>query len=145
MLSAGMTFRSCLGAMEQALRSRLSTPSWPGLRSCLLRLGCETIFELQMRVALVPIEAVRASGFDVRVARFAPSPDVSYTMFTGGGLAWAEQQMKAGQFALTLAGPETRPDLSGLSRRFSEIKSERGVVLSLIILPRAEGDPAAFD
>src|SRR3954471_21926832 len=45
--------------------------------------------ELQMRVALVPIEAVRASGFDVRVARFAPSPDVSYAMFTGGGLAWA--------------------------------------------------------
>jgi Protein of unknown function (DUF3095) len=100
--------------------------------------------ELQMRVALVPIEAVRASGFDVRVARFAPSPDVSYAMFTGGGLAWAERQMKAGQFALTLAGPETRPDLSGLSCRFSEIRAERGVILSLIILP-SEGDPAAFD
>src|SRR3954466_10194996 len=100
--------------------------------------------ELQMRVALIPIEAVRASGFDVRVARFAPSPDVSYAMFTGGGLAWAEQQMKAGQFAVPLSGMETRPDLSGLSCRFSEIKAERGVMLSLIILPHLEGDPAAF-
>jgi hypothetical protein len=100
--------------------------------------------ELQMRVALVPIEAVRANGFDVRVARFAPSPDVSYAMFTGGGLAWAEQQMKAGQFAVPLSGMETRPDLSGLSCRFSEIKAERGVMLSLIILPHLEGDPVAF-
>src|SRR3954453_23420518 len=100
--------------------------------------------ELQMRVALLPIEAVRANGFDVRVDRFAPSPDVTYAMFTGGGLAWAERQMKAGQFALALAGPETRPDLSGLSCRFSEIRAERGVILSLIILP-SEGDPAAFD
>jgi DUF3095 family protein len=28
--------------------------------------------ELQMRVALIPIEAVRANGFDVRADRFAP-------------------------------------------------------------------------
>jgi hypothetical protein len=101
--------------------------------------------ELQMRVALVPIEAVRASGFDVRVARFAPSPDASYAMFTGGGLAWAEQQMKAGQFSVPLSGMETRPDLNGLSCRFSEIKAERGVILSLIILPCAESDPAVFN
>ena len=100
--------------------------------------------ELQMRVALVPIEAVRANGFDVRIARFAPSPDVTYAMFTGGGLAWAEQQMKAGQFAVTLSSAQTHPDLNGLSCRFSEIKAERGVILSLIILPCAEGDPAAF-
>ena len=64
-----------------------------------------------MRVALVPIEAVRANGFDVRVARFAPSPDVSYAMFTGGGLAWAEQQMKAGQFAVPLC-PVWKPVLT---------------------------------
>src|SRR4051794_11154243 len=46
--------------------------------------------DLDMRVALVPLETIRAKGLDVRVARFAPSPDVSYAMFTGGGLAWAE-------------------------------------------------------
>src|SRR3954470_15967498 len=56
--------------------------------------------DLEMRIALVPIEFIRAQGFDVRVARFAPSPDVSYAMFAGGGLAYAETQMKAGTFRI---------------------------------------------
>ena len=44
-----------------------------------------------------------------------------------------------------MSGAETRPDLNGLSCRFSEIKAERGVILSLIILPCAESDPAVFN
>src|SRR5258708_2865553 len=36
---------------------------------------------LAMRVALVPVAAVRAQGLDVRVARFGPSPNLSYAMF----------------------------------------------------------------
>src|SRR6202521_138938 len=45
---------------------------------------------LVMRVALVPVAAVRAQGLDVRVARFGPSANLSYAMFSGGGLGWAE-------------------------------------------------------
>lgn len=78
---------------------------------------------MSMRVALVPIGAIRASGFDVRLARFGPSPHVSYAMFTGGGVAWAEQQMKAGLFAVAPARPGVRPDLTGLSCRFAEIRN----------------------
>jgi len=100
--------------------------------------------DLEMRVALVPVDAVRAGGRDVRVARFAPSADVSYAMFTGGGLAWAEQQMKAGAFAIAPAEPGTRPDLSGLSCRFAEIETERGVILSLIVIQAGGGEPGAF-
>lgn len=100
--------------------------------------------DLDLRVALVPIETVRAAGVDVRVARFAPSSDVAYAMFTGGGLAWAEGGMKAGAFAVTPAAPGVRPDLTGLSCRFAEIPSGRGVILSLIVLPNAGGDPGAY-
>jgi Protein of unknown function (DUF3095) len=99
---------------------------------------------LEMRVALVPVEAVRASGQDVRLARFAPSRDVSYAMFTGGGLAWSERQMKAGAFAIPPGEPGTRPDLTGLSCRFSEIGAERGVILSLIVVPARGGEPERF-
>jgi Protein of unknown function (DUF3095) len=99
---------------------------------------------MDMRVALVPIAAVRAAGFDVRVARFAPSPDVSYAMFSGGGLAWAEQQMKAGAYLVAPAAAGVHPNLTGLSCRFDEIQSQRGVVLSLIVIPRPGGDPDAF-
>jgi hypothetical protein len=100
--------------------------------------------DLEMRVALVPLETIRAAGLDVRVARFAPSPDVSYAMFTGGGLAWAEQRMKDGAFAIPPAAPGTRPDLAGLSCRFAEIPAERGVILSLIVLPKPGAAAAAF-
>ena len=99
---------------------------------------------LDLRVALVSIETIRANGVDVRVARFSPSSDVSYAMFTGGGLAWAEGRMKAGDFAVAPAAPGTRPDLKGLSCRFAEIPSERGVILSLIVVPCPDAEPGAY-
>jgi hypothetical protein len=100
--------------------------------------------DLEMRVALVPVETIRAAGLDVRVARFAPSADVSYAMFTGGGLAWAEQRMKDGAFMIPPAPSGTRPNLTGLSCRFAEIPAERGVIVSLIVLPKPGAAPGAF-
>ncbi len=100
--------------------------------------------DLVMRVALVPVAALRAQGFDVRVARFAPSPNLSYAMFSGGGLGWAEAAMKRGEFAVAPAPSGTQPDLSGLSCRFEEIPSVRGVILSVMVVPAKAADPAAF-
>ena len=97
---------------------------------------------LEMRVAMVPVRAIRASGLDIRVARFAPSPDVSYAMFTGGGLGWAEAAIKRGEFAVAPAPPGTAPDLSGLSCRFEEIPSARGLILSVLIVPVDEAGTA---
>lgn len=99
--------------------------------------------DLTMRVALVPISDVRAQGRDVRVARYAPSPHVSYAMFSGGGLAWADAAMKRGEFAIEPAASGAQPDLSGLSCRFSPIPSSRGLILSILVVP-GEDDPAAF-
>lgn len=101
-------------------------------------------FDLQLRIALVPVAVVREAGYDVRVARFAASPDVSYAMFTGGGIAYAEREMKAGTFSLPPAEPGTHPDLTGLSCRFDQIPAERGIILSLIVIPEEGADPAAF-
>src|SRR5437879_1182092 len=90
---------------------------------------------LAMRVALVPVTAVRAQGLDVRVARFGPSPNLYYAMFSGGGLGWAETAMKRGEFAVPVAPSGTQPDLTGLSCRFEEIPSVRGRLLSLLVVP----------
>ena len=100
--------------------------------------------ELTMRVALVPMATIRAQGFDVRIARFAPSPNVSYAMFSGGGLGWAEAAMKRGDFAVAMAPSGMLPDLSGLSCRFEEIPSVRGLILSVLVVPAVGSDPAAF-
>jgi Protein of unknown function (DUF3095) len=100
--------------------------------------------DLSMRVALVPVAVIRAQGLDVRVARFGPSPDLSYAMFSGGGLAFAEAAMKRGEFAVPAAPPGTQPDLSGLSCRFEEMPAMRGVILSVLVQPTRDADPAAY-
>src|SRR6185295_17217693 len=100
--------------------------------------------DLVMRVALVPVSAVRAQGLDVRVARFGPSANLSYAMFSGGGLGWADAAMKRGEFAVPAAAPGTQPDLSGLSCRFEEIPSTRGLILSVLVVPAKGADPFRF-
>jgi len=100
--------------------------------------------DLAMRVALVPVAAVRAQGLDVRVARFGPSPNLSYAMFSGGGLGWAEAAMKRGEFAVEAAPSGTQPDLTGLSCRFEEIPSVRGLILSVLVVPTRNADAGAF-
>jgi hypothetical protein len=100
--------------------------------------------DLAMRVAMVPLAAIRAASLDVRVARFGPSPNLSYAMFSGGGLAFAEAAMKRGDFAVAMAPPGTQPDLSGLSCRFEEMPAVRGLILSVLVVPVQGADPAAF-
>jgi hypothetical protein len=99
---------------------------------------------LAMRVALVPVAAVRAQGLDVRVARFGPSPNLSYAMFSGGGLGWTDAAMKRGEFAIEVAPSGTQPDLTGLSCRFEEIPSARGLILAVLVVPARNADASAF-
>jgi hypothetical protein len=133
----GASFAVAPGDTEIARTALAATAAWAGSE-----LG------LTLRVALIPIAAIRAQGIDVRVARYAPSPNLSYAMFSGGGLAWADTATKRGDFAVTPAppggGPESWPDLSGLSCRFEEFHAAQGVILSLIVLPVPGGDAAAF-
>src|SRR5580700_9625209 len=99
---------------------------------------------LTLRVALIPVAHIRSQGLDVRVARYGPSENLSYAMFAGGGLAWADAAVKRGEFAVTPAPPGTWPDLTGLSCRFQEFPAARGLILSVLIMPAPGADPAAF-
>jgi hypothetical protein len=99
---------------------------------------------LKMRVGMVTMAELRAHGMEVRVARFAPSPHVSYAMFAGGGLGWAESRMKLGDFAVPPAPEGAMPDLTGLSCRFEQIPSQRGVILSVLVVPVPAADVAPF-
>lgn len=92
-------------------------------------------FDMELRVAMVPVAEVRTAGLDVAVARYQPSPGVDYAMFRGGGLSWAETRMKAGAYALPKAPAGTIPDLTGLSCRWSNVKSRNGSILSVVIQP----------
>jgi hypothetical protein len=129
----GASFAVAPADLESARDALAATATW--VRADL---------DLKMRVALVPVSAIRAQGLDVRVARFGPSANLSYAMFSGGGLAWADAAMKRGEFAITESPPGTQPDLSGLSCRFEVIPASRGLILSVLVMPAGVADPSAF-
>jgi hypothetical protein len=100
--------------------------------------------DLTLRAAIVPMAEIRARGFDVRVALFQASEDVSYAMFTGGGASWAEAEMKAGRYAVPPAPSGARPDLTGLSCRWNPIEARHGDIVSIIAVPGEKGAGDAF-
>jgi hypothetical protein len=100
--------------------------------------------DLTLRIGMVTIDAIRAQGLDVRVARYAPSENISIAMFSGGGIAWADAAMKRGAIAVEPAPPGAHPDLSGLSCRYEEIPASRGLVLSLVVAPGPRAQTETF-
>ena len=80
----GASFAVAPDDLERARQALAATAAW-----------VKKDLDLEMRVALVPITAIRAQGLDVRVARFGPSPNLSYAMFSGGGLGFAESRHEA--------------------------------------------------
>jgi len=100
--------------------------------------------DLNLRVGLVPVSDIRAAGQDVRVALFGASPDLSYALFAGNGLKWAEAELKAGRLNLAEAAPEAWPDLSGLSCRWAPIRARNGKIVSLIVVPEPAASAEAF-
>ncbi|MEP1613032.1 MAG: DUF3095 domain-containing protein [Roseobacter sp.] len=98
-------------------------------------------FDMEMRVALIPVSEIRKNGHDVCVARFRVSQGADYAMFAGGGLLWAEQQMKVGQFTLPKAPLGTAPDLTGLSCRWAHMRAQQGTILSLVVAAEREAAP----
>jgi len=129
----GASFAVSPADLPRAGEALAATAAWTGEE-----------LELEMRTALVPVAAIRAAGPDVTVARFAPSANVSFAMFAGGGLAWADAAMRRGAFTAPVAPAGARPDLTGLTCSFDQMVSVRGVILSLIIAPQAGAQPAAF-
>jgi hypothetical protein len=100
--------------------------------------------DLTMRIGMVPVKDIRAQGQDVRIARYAPSDNISIAMFSGGGLAYADAAAKRGEIAVPLAEPGAHPDLSGLSCRYELIPAQRGLVLSLVVAPGPDATPQTF-
>jgi hypothetical protein len=118
------------GSLEAAARDALAAA----------QVWVEEDLNLMLRIAIVPVADTRAEGLDVRVARYSASPNVTYAMFWGGGTSWAERQMKLGRYGIARAPAGTRPDLTGLSCRWSPIDARNGEIVSIIAVP-GEGRP----
>lgn len=94
--------------------------------------------DLELRVATISVAEIRTVGFDVRVAFWRASSHIQYAMFMGGGLEWAESQLKSGAISLAAADIDQEPNLTGLSCQWAPISAKNGKIISLIVRP-AEG------
>jgi hypothetical protein len=105
---------------------------------------------LRLRVGLAPVSALRELGFDVRVARYEPTPGNSFGVFAGGGIGVLEDAIRGrawpGLGALADVPPaldDGAPvDLSGLSCRWAPLQSQHGKMLTLIV--HGAEDPGAL-
>lgn len=120
-------------ARDLAERALVSVQAW-----------AQREFGMQLRVALVPVRAIRRVGLRVQVARYRASEGVDYAMFSGGGLNWAEAQMKAGLFSLPVRAGVASPNLTGLSCRWANAPARNGKILSVVILPVPGAAEGAF-
>ncbi|MDC0660059.1 DUF3095 domain-containing protein [Leisingera sp. SS27] len=109
-----------------------------------LRSWTEDEYGISLRAAVLPVSAIRAEGLEVQVARYAVSDHADFAMFNGGGLAWAEAQMKAGAFAVAPDPQADPPDLAGLSCRWSNTPARHGIILSVVAQPAPGASPQDF-
>ena len=100
--------------------------------------------DLTLRAALIPMRELIARGLRVRVARFQAAPDISYAMFSGGGVSWFDAEMKAGRYGVAPAPPGSRPDLTGLSCRWNPARADNGEIVSIIVVPADRAAGADF-
>lgn len=103
-----------------------------------------TEFNIDLRAAVVPVADIRAAGHDVRVARHRTAAGAEYAMFEGGGIAWAEERMKAGRYAVPIAEAGAVPNLNGLSCRWTPTRARNGTILSVVIQPAGAGATKTF-
>ncbi len=104
----------------------------------------ERELNLRLRVGMTSVAEVRAAGFDARVAFWQASDHVRYAMFTGGGLEWAEAQLKSGAISLLPAPEHEEPNLTGLSCQWGPILPRQGKILSLIVKPEPGASKERF-
>lgn len=106
-----------------------------------IRRFARTEFKLDLRVGLAPVSALSERGAEILVARYEPSPGNAYAVFLGNGVEDMESAVKGrgdatlSELAIIGDGEDdgAAPDLTGLSCRWSPLRSAHGRMISLVI------------
>ena len=109
-----------------------------------VRLWASRDLNLDMRVGMVDVSAMRAQGRNIKTALWQASENVRYAMFVGDGVDWIDQELKNGGIPLIDDFVEEEPDLTGLSCQWGTLRAKNGTILSLIIKPANSAAPGSF-
>ncbi len=105
-------------------------------------------FNLDLRAGLVPVSEIRKEGADVLVARLKVSEFYTQAIFTGGGLAIADQIIKSkhgDKYRLQSDTQEISADFTGLECRWKEVKQDNKHVISLLVQATSNDTYSAMD
>lgn len=116
-----------------------------------LQAHASSMFSLELRIGAVAVAALRAGGHDLRVMKLRLSDQNNLAMFAGSGLSFADDWMKrAGPDDAIMIPPATgdgKPELDGLSCRWQPLRSQNGMILSIITVgtdPTSSGERRHF-
>lgn len=102
------------------------------------------VFDMDLRVGVVPLEDIVAAGHEVRLAKLAMSDDLNLAMFWGTGMGYAEDLVKSPEteerYTLRPGPNAAHPDVTGLQCRWQPIAARNGKMVSLIVLARANDE-----
>jgi hypothetical protein len=98
-------------------------------------------FKLKLRIGLVSVSALSERNAAVLVGRYEPSPGNAYAVFLGDGVDRLERAIKdRGDSSLrdlaeigVMEGEDDSPDLTGLSCRWTPLRSAHGKMVSLVV------------
>lgn len=90
-------------------------------------------FQLDLRIAIIPISEIRRNEKQIRVAKMNLSEGNSIAMIQGNGISLAESLMKKDSKYLVAEGQIDNGDVTGLECRWDPVHSLRGEILTLII------------
>ena len=103
-------------------------------------------FDLELRVAAIPLSELRARGGEVAVRKLQLSPGNTLALFAGNGLEMADRLVKdtdpANPFRMDIPDDAGPPDLEGLSCRWEPLSAANGVSLTLMLRAIAPGSTA---
>ena len=86
-------------------------------------------FDLELRAGCIAVSEIRAAGYDIRIAKVRLGKVHEQAMFAGGGIKYAENQIKDLNFAALYAvTPSDNIDANyeGLECRWQDIPSRKG-------------------
>lgn len=104
-------------------------------------------FNLELRVALVPVQTVYDAGYAVRVAKLRVSENFEQAMITGGGVRYAESLVKdreqAKRYLLYPHRDDYTADFNGYECRWNEMRARHDEAVSLIVQATASSNAQA--
>ncbi len=107
------------------------------------RKNAQEAFGLNLRIGLVPHRDLLKENAPVQVARYAMNSGPSIAFFQGTGLGLAEKWVKSGKYLIEDGETEESGKvLAGLSCRWAPLKNTQGLMLSIIVKPKAAGAAA---